>query len=165
MAGRSSLQIAISPDRFEGESKGVLGEEGKCISKYKAAWKSVHKGWESVKVARNGARGGLALSIACLTRATSKKQGNRSLAMNADPLSFSSFANERSLPFKGSFCTVGTCSISDSDSAKRKMFTQERELEISLIFFVHSRYRILNTINEIIAFSRQVASFFLSKKT
>lgn len=56
---RSSLQIAIPPDRFgEPKSKGVLVEEGKCISKYKAAWKSVHKGWESVKVARNATRGG-----------------------------------------------------------------------------------------------------------
>lgn len=36
------------------------------------ARKSVHKGWTSVKVARSGERG-LALSIAGLTRATSKK--------------------------------------------------------------------------------------------
>lgn len=36
----------------------MLVEEGKCISKYKAAWKSVHKGWGSVKVARNAAGGG-----------------------------------------------------------------------------------------------------------
>lgn len=94
----SSLRL-IREREGRDEELGVLVEEGKCISK--AAWKSVHKGWGSVKVARNAAGGGWLYRSPAWQGQPARNRETVLPPMNADPLSFSSLSLSFSSPTRG----------------------------------------------------------------
>lgn len=94
----SSLRL-IREREGRDEELGVLVEEGKCISK--AAWKSVHKGWGSVKVARNVAGGGWLYRSPAWQGQPARNRETVLPPMNADPLSFSSLSLSLSSPTRG----------------------------------------------------------------